>query len=270
MHGAGPEVSDLGVRFGHARWSGKGEKAAHVFCADGKKHSNNDIDAVATEPNSVEGVGLRELQVLFGLGLWNSQTFRHPGPPTEWIRCPDYDRKFEKGQGNEQRSWDQAADIWALGAMFARVVAAPRFSSSTMEKAMRSWQGHLFQFSKRAHDSLQSAVESAGKRQRVADKPSSFGSVRAVKASTVAAASALSCRSPHQAKLWLEAMVRENYPTEPGVALNGRINGVQGESWQLLLDFVQNLLSHSSEGRWQFAERALTHAFFVSPEPDAM
>jgi serine/threonine protein kinase len=39
--------------FGHARWSGKGEKAVHVFCADGKKHSNNDIDAVATEPNSV-------------------------------------------------------------------------------------------------------------------------------------------------------------------------------------------------------------------------
>jgi len=65
-------------------------------------------------------------------------------------------------------------------------------------------------------------------------------------------------------------MVSENYLTDPGVALNGRINGVQGESWQLLLDFVQNLLSHSSEGRWQFAERALTHAFFVSPEPDAM
>jgi hypothetical protein len=66
-----------------------------------------------------------------------SQTFRHPGLPTEWIRCPDSDRKFEKGQGNEQRRWDQEADIWALGAMFARVVAEPWFSSPTMENAMR-------------------------------------------------------------------------------------------------------------------------------------
>jgi hypothetical protein len=65
-------------------------------------------------------------------------------------------------------------------------------------------------------------------------------------------------------------MVRQNYLTDPGVALNGRINGARGESWVLLLDFVQNLLSHSSEGRRQFAARALEHAFFVSPEPDAM
>jgi hypothetical protein len=65
-------------------------------------------------------------------------------------------------------------------------------------------------------------------------------------------------------------MVRENYIADPGVALSGRINGAQGKSWWWLLDFMQNLLSHSSEDRRQFAERALGHPFFVSQEPDAM
>jgi serine/threonine protein kinase len=255
--------------FGHARWSGKGEKAAHVFCADGKMHSNNDIDdAVGREPNSVEGVGFRELQVLFGLGLRNSQEFRHPGPPTEWIRCPDFDRTFEKGQGDDQRKSDQAADIWALGAMCARLVAAPPFSGKEKElvKTMQQWQAQLFQFSSRAHASVRSAVESAWKRQKVADSPSSFGSSRAVKASTAAVASTKSCRSPHQPEFWLEVMVRENYHADPGVVLSSRINGAKGKCWGLLLDFVQNLLSYSSEVRRRFAGGALTHPFFDSPD----
>jgi serine/threonine protein kinase len=255
--------------FGHARWSGKGEKATHVFCAHGKKHSNNDIDAVGHEPNSVQGVGLKELQILFGLALRNSQEFRHPGAPTEWIRCPDFDRNFEKGQGDDQRKWDQAADIWALGAMCARLVAAPLFSSRKKVNTMQLWQAHLFKFSRREHDSVQSAIASAWKRQRVANNPSFFGSGRAVQASAAAAASAQSCRSPHQPEPWLEVMVRENYYADPGVALSSRIKGAQGEGWRLLLDFVQKLLSHSSEDRWNFAGGALKHPFFVSPETSA-
>ena len=247
--------------FGHARWSGSGENAAHVFRADGKRHSNNDIDdAVAKEANSVEGVGLRQLQVLFGLGLRNSQEFRHPGFATEWIRCPDFDRTFEKGQGNEQRMWDQASDIWALGAMFARTVAAPRFPAKEKERdqAMKQWQDHLFRYSKRAHDSAQSASDSAWKRQKVSGNASLYGSDRAAKVFIAAAASAQSpCRSPHQAQLWLEAMVQEQYAFGPWVALSGRIKGERGESWRSLLDVVQTLLSHSSEDRLHFAERAL-------------
>jgi serine/threonine protein kinase len=257
--------------FGHTRWSGRGEKAAHVFCDDGKLHSNNSIDDdVATEPNSVGGVGLRELQVLFGLGLKNSQEFRRPGPPTEWIRCPDFDRSFEKGQGNDQRKWDQAADIWALGAMCARLVAAPKFSSRKMEEDMRQWQAHLFEFSSRADASVQSALESDRKRQRVAGNPFSFGSKRAVKASTAAVALAQSCRPPHRRELWLEVMVRENYDADPGAFLGRRIKGAQGESWRSLLDFVQNLLSYSSDLRRNFAAGALRHPFFVSPDPNAV
>jgi serine/threonine protein kinase len=146
--------------FGHARWSGKGEKAAPVFCADGKLHSNHLIDdSVATESNSVGGVGLRELLVLFGLGLENSQEFQDPGPQTEWIRCPYFDRSFEKGQGKDQRASDQAADIWAAGAMCARLVAAPTFSSRKMANEMKQWQAYLFHFSSRAHASVRSVVE---------------------------------------------------------------------------------------------------------------
>jgi hypothetical protein len=104
----------------------------------------------------------------------------------------------------------------------------------------------------------------------VADNPTSSGSNRAVKSSTAAAASTQSCRSTHQPELWLEVMVRENYFADPGFVLGGRINGEQGESWRSLLDLVQNLLSYSREVRRKFAAGALTHPFFVSPEPNAI
>ena len=250
--------------FGHARWSGKGEKATHVFSAAGTKHVSHEIDELAMAQDPVVGVGLRELQVAFGLNHRSAHHFRHPGLGTEWIQAPACHRVFEIGEGVAQRRFDQAGDIWAVGAACARLMAAPRFSRK-VEQEMRAWKTRLIESSRRSFESGQAAVESAAKRLKVASRLPLYGSNRAVGFQAAAAAAAAAQPSPsiQQPELWLEAMVSLHYADDPGEFLRTRITGVQGEWWRLLLDVVQNLLSHSSEERLHFAAKALQHPFFV-------
>jgi serine/threonine protein kinase len=259
-------VCDLGL----ARWSGKGGKAVHVFSRGGKEHTSNEIDDLAMTKNPVAGVGLRELQTAFGLNLRNAHQFRHPGLGTEWIQAPDCSRSesFEKGEGVAQRRFDQAGDIWSVGATFARYFAAPRFSTQGFETEMRTWKARLIESSKRAYDSGQAAIEAEAKRRKLQNSSLPFGSSRAVRAAAAAVASAEPCFSAARPGLWLEAMVREHYAQDPGEFLSPRINGTQGARWRLLLELMQKLLSYGSEDRWEFAGQALQHPFFAILDPD--
>ena len=88
----------------------------HVFTQSGHSHKGWAIQDLAKEGESIVPVGTTELQAAFGFRAKKSHKIIHPGFGTFWIRAPGYDRKFEDGQGAEQRRFDQAADIWAVGA----------------------------------------------------------------------------------------------------------------------------------------------------------
>ena len=250
--------------WGLARWPGKGTEAAHVFSDVGVVHSSMRIEELSQGPDSVVGVGLQDLQVVFGLRLRRAVNFWHPGPGTEWTRAPECSSQFVIGQGLEQRRVGQAGDVWAVGAVGARLIAAPPFSAAKQSE-MRGWTKNLMQSSKKAYESGQAALQSAAKRKKLEFRPTSLGSSRACAAAAAAAASApdFSNRPP---ELWLEAMVRREYGKDPGRFLIHRIGGAHGRRWRLMLEVVQGLLSWTSEDRRKFAAGALLHPFFDEPD----
>ena len=162
LHSGGQIYQIVLCDWGLARWPGKGPEAAHVFSDVGDVHNSMHIQEWSHGPDSVVGVGRQELQVVFGLRLKKPVNFRHPGPETEWIRVPECHSQFASGQGLEQRRVGQAGDIWAVGAVSARLIAAPP-SSANKQSEVRGWTKNLqvIESSKKAYESGQAALQSA-------------------------------------------------------------------------------------------------------------
>ena len=131
--------------WGHARWSGGNGQAVHAFSEDGgKNHWYTDLPHGICPStvnrrrgaDRIEALQLRQLNHAFGLRLTREQLFEHPGHGTVYIRAPGYDKRFQLGQGAEQRRFDQAADMWAVGAVWVRQFAPPATSKTGRESAL--------------------------------------------------------------------------------------------------------------------------------------
>jgi hypothetical protein len=250
--------------WGCSRWSGQGSNATHVFSDVGLAHSSMRIEEWSQGADPVVGVALRELQSAFGFRLKIAQNFLHPGHATECYQAPDCKRQFQIGQGSEQRKFDQAGDIWAVGACIARLIAAPWFKDAGQNKtkALRAWKMNLHEYSRMAYESSQAASQLTVKRQKVADGANNLGSARAVAAAAAAAVAAGPDCSNRPPELWLQTMASRYYEADAGRFMTHRINGEHGARWRLLLDAVQQMLSWTSEDRLEFAAVALRHAYF--------
>ena len=83
---------------------------------------------------------LCQVAYCFRAKVWHK--FVHPRCGRFWIRAPGYDHKFQDGNGAEQRIFDQAADIWAVGATSAHTIIRSGASTQTPKRAI--WGQHLF------------------------------------------------------------------------------------------------------------------------------
>jgi hypothetical protein len=162
----------------------------------------------------------------------------------------------------EQRTFDQAGDIWAVGACIARLIAAPWFKNAGQNRTnkLRAWKENLHEYSRMAYECSHAASQLTVKRQKVAQSAKHLGSARAV-AVAAAVAPAPDC-SNRQSEHWLETMACRYYDADAGRYLTHRIHGEHGTRWRLLLDAVQKMLSWTSEGRTEFAAVALRHPCF--------
>jgi hypothetical protein len=73
----------------------------------------------------------------FGHWAKVEHSFEHPGSGTVTIRAPDYNRCFKAGEGADQRSFDQSADMWAVGIMDLRIFALPNSDKAGQQPLSR-------------------------------------------------------------------------------------------------------------------------------------
>ena len=239
--------------FGHARWSGQGMNATHVFTEHkhgGKKHSlpldfpagkclNNDQDSIVVVKTSVcSGV--------FGHRGRVEHILEHPGAGIVMIRAPEYNRIFRAGQGADQRRFDQSADMWAVGIMGLRIIA-PVQGQGQQHDRDQEWA-----------DGIRKASESAHKQMTLDAHESRQSSRRSLLMIRV-------LQDARDKRSWIAKMVREKYPSDSWPLLDARMSGQETSAWISLLGLLEGLLQYNSELRLT-ADRALNHSFFSAPD----
>ena len=142
-----------------------------------------------------------------------------------------------KRQGVAQRSFDQAADMWALGVISVCVFAWPRVGPGHYDG--KEWA-----------DRLRKASHAAEKRLTAVSRCGSERGSQAMEASLRSE----DCGS------WIATMVRQRYSSDRWPILSGRLSGQHGSGWMSLLDLQHGLLRYSSENRLK-AAKALDHGF---------
>ena len=235
--------------WGHARWSGRGS-AVHVYSSEGKEISLPDITTSACSVDDVVQVGARQLQTAFYLRVQTAVQLRHPGFGTAWIRAPDYDRRFAFGDGIAQREFDQSADIWALGAICARLFAKPWRGVDKQES--ESWAKKLHEASRIAQLRLDSADRAARSAERVHALPKSKIALRAFAALENKQPCSMHGQAAEKSReSWIAVMFEQPCPVGP--------------EWKSLLDLLEGFLRYSAEGRLT-AKQAQQHPFISRPK----
>ena len=227
--------------WGHARWSGATDKVMHVFTTGdrgGRRHWTADLHD-GEERDKIIPIQNRKLSSAFGHLLRVPSAFRHPGKGTVMIRAPHHVRDFSHGEGVAQRSFDQAADMWALGVISVCVFAWPRVGPGQKDYDGKEWA-----------DRLRKASHAAEKRLTAVSRCGSERGSQAMEASL---------RSKDFGS-WIAAMVRQRYSSDRWPILSGRLSGQHGSGWMSLLDLQHGLLRYSSENRLK-AAKALDHGF---------
>jgi len=235
--------------WGHARWSGLKARDFHVFShSDGKSHSCAGLTPMHRE--SIQGIKRRTLSTAFGFRK-ESQVFTHPGRGTVTFRAPEFNRHFNAGQGSEQRLFDQAGDMWALGAMSVRVLAPPvldvgmkRTNADDLIKRDELWAQRL-----------RKASESGEKMLCVQQAPAAAG--------RGGQAVLKSCVNADDHGHWIATMVRTRYPSDRWPVLFKHMTEGNASRWKSLLGLQQGLLRYKSDHRLT-AEQALQHDFIKS------
>jgi len=236
--------------WGHARWSGKSATEHHVF-SDIAEQGNPCAGLTPSQDrDSINEIRVRDLQKAFGF-LKDSQVFAHPGQGTVTFRAPHYNRRFIAGQGSEQRLFDQAGDMWALGAMSVRVLAPPvldvgmkRTNADDLIKRDELWAQRL-----------RKASESGEKMLCVQQAPAAAG--------RGGQAVLKSCVNADDHGHWIATMVRTRYPSDRWPVLFKHMTEGNASRWKSLLGLQQGLLRYKSDHRLT-AEQALQHDFIKS------
>jgi len=227
--------------WGSARWSGRGIAAIHVYSTEGKAASSTRIDDLAGSSCDVAPVGARELQIALGFNAQSALVLRHPGFCTAWVRAPHCDRDFPQGCGMEQRRFDQAGDVWALGAISARLLCE-LYTRTDMQK-LEKWTDTLHQASRRAENLILSGSQVEERAMKVARISKSKVVKRAIEANSMHGQG-----TGKSSESWIESMVQQHFP-DAWNHLSSCISGPNGAEWKSLLDLVQGLLRYNSEHR---------------------
>jgi len=162
------------------------------------------------------------------------------------IRAPDYNRCFKAGEGADQRSFDQSADMWAVGIMDLRILALPNSDKAGQQPLSRDadW------------------AEGIRKASHIAEKR--LLSLNAGLSSKRGAYSLSGVLDARDRGSWIAKIVREKNQHDSWPLLDGRLSGQEKSAWASLLDLLEGLLRYTSEHRLT-ADRALRHRFFSAP-----
>ena len=246
--------------WGTARWSGEGTDAKHVFTKSIHSHNSLTIEDLAKREDRIVPVGTKELQVAFGFRAKKSHEIVHPGFGTFWIRAPGFDRKFQDGQGAEQRRFDQAADIWAVGATGVRIVAP----ITETREAHVAWATALHDASKCTVTKLQ-AQEKRARECEAALKsatPRARGALARAETNQRPRPSSSAGAQASCGGSWLAHMVSQRYTDSLWPILSACMSEQSSiPDWKSLLQLLEGCLAFSSSSRFT-AKQALQHAFF--------
>jgi serine/threonine protein kinase len=243
---------------GFSRWDGQngGKRAVHRFSPSGKEHGHiPNLDGICNSERFSEfvvPVGKKQLQVLFGTRTGKASDFRIPGRGTILIRPPNQEDVEKFSSGEEQRKFDKAADVWAVGVLGARICAAPlvlsapalavlKLEATVLKRSNEHeiWLENLRCFSKRASAAMDS------RRQ---------GSKRAGNAMEMVGQASAECRG-----LWLAEMVSQRYSGDTWPHLRRHMHGDGAGEWLVFLEFLQGLLAHPISDRLSAAD-AVEHS----------
>jgi serine/threonine protein kinase len=235
---------------GHARWSGQGMNATHVFTK--QKHGCRthalplDFPSGKCLRDSIVVVETSVCSQAFGHWAKVEHSLEHPGSGTVTIRAPDYNRCFKAGEGADQRSFDQSADMWAVGIMDLRILALPNSDKAGQQPLSRDadW------------------AEGIRKASHIAEKR--LLSLNAGLSSKRGANSLSGVLDARDRGSWIAKIVREKNQHDSWPLLDGRLSGQEKSAWASLLDLLEGLLRYTSEHRLT-ADRALRHRFFSAP-----
>ena len=237
--------------WGHSRWDGEfgGRRAVHRFSPSGKEHGHiPNLEGICNSERFSEGVvpvGKQQLQVLFGTRTGKASDFRIPGRGTILIRPPNQEDVEKFSSGEDQRKFDKAADVWAVGVLGARICAAPLvLSAPALALLKRSneyeiWPEHLRSCSRRASAAM------ASRRQ---------GSKRAGNAMEKVGQA-----SPDCCGLWLAEMVSQHYSGDTWPHLRRHMQGDEADEWLDFLNLLQGLLAYPISDRLSAAD-AVEHS----------
>jgi serine/threonine protein kinase len=240
--------------FGHARWSGQSMNATHVFTEQkhgGTKHFLSldfpSSKCLNSDRESIIVVRTSDCSQAFGHRAKVEHCLEHPGAGTVTIRAPNYDRRFDAGQGADQRRFDQSADMWAVGIMGLRIMAP----------AISDGQGQPYDREQRWAERIRKASERA-------EKWICFAAGQQRHCSKRGADSLSGLLDARDNGSWIAQMVRQCYPSDSWPLLDGRMSGQEKSAWKSLLDLLEGLLRYNSDHRLT-ADRALKHGFFSAP-----
>jgi serine/threonine protein kinase len=237
--------------WGFSRWDGEfgGSRAVHRFSPSGKEHGHiPTLEGICNSTRFSEGVvpvGKKQLQVLFGTKTSKASDFRVPGRGTIMIRPPNQEDVVKFSSGEEQRKFDKAADVWAVGVLGARICAAPLvLSAPALAELKRSneheiWPENLRCFSQRASAAMASRLQGSKRAGNAMEK--------------VGKASAGCCG------LWLAEMVSQRYSDDTWPHLRRHMHGDDAGEWKEFLDLLQGLLAYPISDRLSAAE-AVRHS----------
>ena len=243
--------------WGHSRWDGEngGNRAVHRYSSAGKVHGHiPNLCGICTSTKFSEGVvpvGKRDLQRLYGLRTSKPSHFKVPGKGTILIRPPNQDDVEKFSSGEDQRKFDKASDVWAVGVLGARICAAPLVLSASQlckahkvtDKEYEKWPENLRDFSRRGSSAQVSKLA---------------GSNRAGKAVDRIRQSTAECRDS-----WLAEMALQRYSDDAWPHLRRHMQGDDADEWLEFLRLLQGLLAYAVSDRLTAAE-ALDHQCFLN------
>lgn len=245
--------------WGHARWSGCGGQAIHVFSHEAKDINSLKIAELAASDHDIEALGLQRLQKDFGFAARKALCLPHPGEGTAWVKAPEsFCKTLCACDGLTQRSFDQSGDIWAVGAICARVCAAPLWPSSAAARAEASenWRSKLYEASRIAESRRLHAEEYESKRRKLA----SFLHFHPRAARIARAVGASSLKPENHNDQWIVTMASNHYPDDVWPLLHKCIASEESSGWKSLFEFMQGLLAYNRTLRFS-AKQALHHPF---------
>ena len=246
--------------WGHARWSGAGDAAVHVYSREVKDINSSEINLIAAGKREIVQVSLMHLRDAFGLTARRALSLQHPGEGTAWVRAPESDRQFSFGcDGTAQRRFDQAGDIWALGAICARACAAPEwaYADKRKEDPSEKWRETLYKASSAAEMSLQRIEATEKQLQKIKAGPGT-GPPSQDRSKRIARDHISTLKKPNE--LWIQTMVQQHYSGDVWPCLYRCTSGKDGAEWRSLLDLTQRFLAYSSTSRLT-AKEAMEHPF---------